>query len=422
MDNRLYWIWLQQALGQGDPLAADALRAFGRPEAIYAADKPALTAAGFTGTRLQRLCGKDMAPAKAILTAALRDAGWVLTPDDAYYPALLRGIYGLPLVLYGRGDMPNLDERPSIAMVGTRAASAEGLLAATRIAAGLAAGGVVVLSGGAVGIDRACHLGALDAGGTTIAVQVCGLDIDYPAENAPLRKRILDSGGVLLSEYPPGTRRGDFHVRNRLLSGLAMGVCICEAPRSSGSIITANHALEQGRDIFALPGDIITEKSAGSNHQIQRGGRLVQHAADILEEYRGRFGHMLDFEACARAEAAVDGPSRGRSQPERRRGAKRAGPAQLGRPAAPAPVPSGDGSPQDCPPQVCPPQVCPGQACPPQASAGAKQVYAALTDTPQPIDDLAQAAGLPPAGALAALTELEVFGCARSYPGQRYAR
>lgn len=406
MDNRLYWIWMQRALGQGDPLGADALRAFGRPEAVYAADKAALMAAGFTGARLQRLCDKDMASAKAILSAALLDAGWVLTPDDAYYPTLLRGIYGLPLVLYGRGDMPNLDERPAIAMVGTRTASRDGLLAATRIAAGLAAGGMVILSGGAVGIDRACHLGALEAGGTTIAVQVCGLDIDYPAENAPLRRRILESGGALLSEYPPGTRRGDFHVRNRLLSGLAVGVCVCEAPRSSGSIITANHALDQGRDIFALPGDIITEKSAGSNHQIQRGGKLIQHAAEILEEYRDRYPHILDAEACSRAEAAVGGPA-AYGEPPRPPGAKRAKPPA----EKPAAVEPADAAPQ-----------APPRDCPPQASDGAKRVYAALNQAPQPVDDLAQAAGLPPAQALAALTELEVLGCAHSFPGQRYAR
>ena len=165
MDNRLYWIWLQQALGAGSPKADPLLRVMGSPARVWEADDAALRDVGFHAAERKRLGRKSLEPAAAILKAALRDNGWVLTPDDALYPDALREIFALPLVLYGKGECPRVDERPTLAMVGTRKPTEYGRRMAWYLAAGVAAAGMTVVSGGAVGIDAAAHQGALDAGG-----------------------------------------------------------------------------------------------------------------------------------------------------------------------------------------------------------------------------------------------------------------
>lgn len=205
-DNRLYWIWLQQALEPGGVKTALALSAFASPEAIHRASRAELMRAGFTGALLARLCRKSLDPAARILEDSLKDGAFVLTMGDDAYPDCLRNTYMPPLVLYGKGELPPLDRLPAVAMVGTRKASDYGCRAASSIAAGLAAGGCIVISGGAVGIDGASHRGALAGGGLTIAVQGCGLDVDYPKPNRRLREEILAADGVIVTEYPPAPR------------------------------------------------------------------------------------------------------------------------------------------------------------------------------------------------------------------------
>ena len=194
---------------------------------------------------------------------------------------------------------------PAFAFVGHRGCSEYGKHATTRLSASLSAAGMAIVSGGAIGIDRAAHEGAMKAGGPTIAVLPCGLDVDYLRENEDMRRRIVRTGGALVTEYPPGVPvlRGCFQVRNRLISGLSLGVCVVEAPAKSGSLITARTGREQGRDVFAVPADINSSLSVGSHRLIRDGAHVASCAADILAEYADRFGDLLNPDAAFAMEA-----------------------------------------------------------------------------------------------------------------------
>lgn len=394
MDSRMMWIWLQAALGYGSPLAGTLLSHFSSPEEAYAADDATYRCLGFPAAVRKRLADKSMENARGILWQTLSEGDWLLTPADEAYPALLRGIHSPPLVLYGRGALPDFERQPTIAVVGTRNVTDYGVRVTAALADGLARGGALLVSGGAQGGDAVALSAALDAGGLTVSVQACGLDIDYPAPNAPLRRRMLQNEGALLTEYPYGVRvgKGTFHVRNRLLSGLALGVCVTQAPKGSGALITARYAREQGRDVFAVPGDLTSPHNHGSNALIQQGAKLVCNAREILEEYETRYPHILDLNA---AGTSVPLP------------AKSAPPAlRVAQPKKETPTPA-------------PPPTAP---LPDGVSDTARAVHALLTEQPQPVDEIAAAANLPMPQVLAALTELELFGAAVSGAGQQYRR
>jgi DNA processing protein len=208
----------------------------------------------------------------------------VLTWHDPGYPPRLKEIYDYPPILYVRGHLLPEDEW-CLAVVGTRRATVYGRQVTEEIVADLARNKITIVSGLAKGIDSIAHHTALEVGGRTIAVFGCGLDIVYPAENANLARRIIQQG-ALISEYPLGTRpRADnFPRRNRIMSGLSLGVLITEASETSGAMITAHLALEQNRDVFAVPGSILSPASSGTNHLIQEGAKLVRDYNDILEE------------------------------------------------------------------------------------------------------------------------------------------
>ncbi len=222
------------------------------------------------------------AAVRRLARAAPRDAGllWPAHPD---YPPLLAAIVDPPLVLWTVGDPSALHE-PIVALVGSRNATLAGRDVAATLAGDLAAAGVVVASGFARGVDAAAHRGAA-ARGRTVAVLGCGLDQDYPRDHAPLRAAILERGAIV-SEFAPGTppRPHHFPLRNRALSGLASAVVVVQAAARSGSLITARMALEQGRDVMAVPGDVRTGANAGAHALIRDGARLVERAADVLEE------------------------------------------------------------------------------------------------------------------------------------------
>ncbi len=209
-----------------------------------------------------------------------------VSPDDPGYPAALRTIPDPPARLYVRGHLPG-DGAAAVAVVGARRATAYGVAVARRLAADLARCGVAVVSGLARGIDAAAHEGALDAGGRTVAVLGCGPDVVYPPEHASLMARVIDAGAVL-SEYPPGTPplRHHFPRRNRLISGLSLGVVIVEGREDSGALITADCALEQGREVFAVPGPVTSATSALPHRLVQQGAKLVRGVEDILDELR----------------------------------------------------------------------------------------------------------------------------------------
>lgn len=208
----------------------------------------------------------------------------VLTWHDDAYPARLKEIYDYPPILYVRGAITAADEW-CLAVVGTRRATAYGRQVTEEIVTDLARSSITIVSGLARGVDSVAHQAALDAGGRTIAVLACGLDIIYPAENLNLARRIVENG-ALVSEYPPGVkpRPDHFPRRNRILSGMSLGVLVTEAGEGSGALITADLALEQNRDVLAVPGSILSPGSRGTNHLIQQGAKLVQRCQDILEE------------------------------------------------------------------------------------------------------------------------------------------
>ncbi|AQS60569.1 DNA-processing protein DprA [Desulforamulus ferrireducens] len=208
----------------------------------------------------------------------------VITLEDENYPAQLKNIYDPPLALFVRGALPSQD-KIHLALVGSRQASPYGLAVAESFASELAASGVVIVSGMARGIDSAAHRGALLAGGTTIAVLGCGPDVVYPKENHKLMKQIMEQGAVI-TEFPPGTAPTAWHFpsRNRIISGLSQGVLVIEAAEKSGALITADFALEQGREVMAIPGNINNLKSAGTNKLIRQGAILVTSPAEVWEE------------------------------------------------------------------------------------------------------------------------------------------
>jgi DNA processing protein len=208
--------------------------------------------------------------------------------QDERYPALLRDIPDPPDTLWVAGDPAPLG-LPQLAIVGSRNATPDGVDTARRFAAFLAARGFCITSGLAEGIDTAAHLGALDAGGITIAVCGTGLDRVYPAGNAALADRIQEAGGALVSEYPPGTpvHKGNFPKRNRIISGLSLGTLVVEANVRSGALITARLAGEQGREVYAIPGSIHNPLSRGCHRLIREGAKLVETGQDILEELGG---------------------------------------------------------------------------------------------------------------------------------------
>ena len=257
-----------------------ALRAAGSALAILA--EPGLYAAQLQEKGLALLRHALADEARLLGGLAKKKMALVLR-EDAQYPPLLRQIAHPPHLLYVYGEM-DLTDRFPVAVVGTRRASAYGLTHTREIAAELAQTGVCVVSGLALGIDAAAHTGALDGGGRTVAVLGSALDKPYPQENEPLMRRILESGGSIVSEYAPGTppSRYSFLQRNRIIAGMCLGTLVTEGPRRSGALNTATRTLENGREVFALPGNVDSPGAQLPNMLISEGARLVTGAADIL--------------------------------------------------------------------------------------------------------------------------------------------
>ena len=218
----------------------------------------------------------------------------MITLQDAEYPNRLRNIFDPPSVLYISGSLPMIDEEPAVAIVGTRDCTPYGVKAAGDAGYLLARSGLIVVTGLARGIDSAAARGALRGGGRVVGVIGSGLDIVYPAENRPLFEDVSCSGAII-SEYPPGTAAVSTHfpARNRIISGLSLGVAVIEAPKKSGALITAARALEQGRDVFAMPGNIDAKKSEGSNSLLREGAIPILSGEDIISEYAELFPEKI---------------------------------------------------------------------------------------------------------------------------------
>lgn len=290
-----YWLWLTGLRGLKNQTRLTLLHRFGSPEDVFYADAgEILLTEEITREQAALLEDHNLDAAERIWEDCCRLDLRILTIADAEYPGRLRNIYDPPCLLYAKGRLPALDEEAVVAVVGTRDATPYGVACAEKLGFGLAKGGAVVVSGLARGIDTAATRGALRAGGCTVGVAANGLDICYPRENCYLYEDVA-AAGVLLSEYPPGTEpyKTNFPVRNRILSGLSLATLVVEAPERSGALITADTAVEQGRDVFAVPGPIDAPNSAGCNRLLKEGAGLVRDAWDILEEYEARFPDKL---------------------------------------------------------------------------------------------------------------------------------
>jgi DNA processing protein len=284
-DDVRFWVGFSKVPGIGAARLRALLDYFGGLEAAWLAPIHELQAAGLDRRSILNLVevrdGLDLA---AEVGRLARAGVKVTTWEDAAYPPNLRQVYNPPPVLYVRGSIETRDEW-AVALVGTRRASVYGKEAAQMLSAGLAQAGVTVVSGLARGIDTAAHRACLDAGGRTLAVLGCGVDIVYPQENARLAAEIVERG-ALVSEYPLGTRpeSRNFPPRNRIVSGLALGTLVVEADVGSGALITADFAAEQGREVMAVPGSIFARNCRGTNRLIQQGAKMVCSVSDVLEE------------------------------------------------------------------------------------------------------------------------------------------
>ena len=280
------WIALSFVIGVGSRTAATLIDRFGSPAAVFEASVQSLEQAGLRRDTIEAIKSaepRDKARNESEQIARLGGEALILTDDR--YPALLRETYDPPIVIYCRGHFETALSQPVVAIVGSRRCSTYGRNVAEKLSRELAERGVTVVSGLARGIDSAAHRGALEGGGLTVGVMGTGLDAVYPKENRKLAARIVEQG-ALITEFPLATPpvSQNFPFRNRVISGLAMGVLVVEGAERSGSLITARLAYEQGRDVFAVPGNITSAKSFGPNYLIKDGAKLVHTWRDVVEE------------------------------------------------------------------------------------------------------------------------------------------
>lgn len=361
------WIALNLVPGLGARTARLLVAQWPKPAAIFAARAQELARAGAGAEAIESLrAGDTRASAEELKRKLDEIEARAITLFDEDYPRLLREIHDPPLVLYVRGELKRACAQPAIAVVGSRRASTYGRNAAEMLAGELATRGITIVSGLARGIDTCAHRAALQAGGMTVAVMASGLDIIYPKENAPLAQEIVKQG-ALVTELPPATPplARHFPFRNRIISGLCQGVLVVEAAERSGSLITARLALEQNREVFAVPGQISSAGSFGPNYLIKDGAKLVQNWRDIVEELPG--GHAV---------ASTQQPAQQQ--------------------------------------ELFPPA---------QLSETERRIYDLLDrDTPVNIEELSSASGLGPGQLASALLTLEVKDKIRQLPGKQFVK
>jgi DNA processing protein len=284
--NRLAWVALTLTPGLGPKRILKAAQSLPDLSVLFRLNLTELESLNFPAPAAQFLfTGKGRSEAERELARVSEQKGVILTFEDEDYPDRLREIFDPPPVLWALGDVKLL-ARPSIAIVGTRHPTPYGTGMAEILARDLAAHKMVVLSGMARGVDTAAHKGALAAGGSTVAVWGTGIDVIYPKENKSLAENILVSGGAIVSEYPMGTFPApqNFPKRNRILSGMSVGVLVVEAGENSGTRVTARCALEQDRDVYAVPGNVTTRNAWGPNTLIKQGAKLVATWEDVWQE------------------------------------------------------------------------------------------------------------------------------------------
>jgi len=406
-----YWIWLQRTLGAGF-FADELLAYFGDARGVYEAGHDQLLRSGtITPKAVGRLSAFSPSQSYDVIKNCEENGWHIVTCDSEFYPERLKAINSFPLVLYVWGDPQALSHELSISMVGTRDCSDYGLEIAGSIAYSLAKSGFCIVSGGAVGVDRACHEGAMDAGGRTVAFLGCGLGYDYLKCNGNMRRKIAKCGAVV-SEFIPYSppSRITFPIRNRLISGLSLGTVVIEAGEKSGSLITARNALDQGRDVFAVPGDISSSNYFGTNRLIRDGAKAVSSIYDILIEYSdiypdidltGSDAPIVRYSKMN--ENAVD-PKPDTTQHKRKRSSSASHSNDVG-------IQSGQLTMTDAAKPAAPDYI----------TDEAKKVYSYLTGEALHVDYISAGCKMSVQDTLTALTELEMLGLCRAHSGGRYS-
>ena len=361
----------------------------GAEEIFECRDAERFRALGMTDKDCETLLDKSLSRADAVISECRRLGIRILTMRDTAYPEKLRNLCDAPIVLYMLGELPSMDDHLSLACIGTRHPSVYGRSVATAFTDRLARAGAVIVTGMAIGIDSDAARAALKANMPTVAVLGCGVDVCYPRSSRDIYDWIPQKGAIV-SEYPPGTEplAGHFPERNRIMSGLADGVVIYEASDKSGTLITARCALDQGRDVFCIPGNL-GASSAGTNGLISAGeAKAVMRPWDILAEYAARYGD-IDNEEEKRHFMIGDMP---RSAPQ---------------------APSGSKDTQDAVKPEPPPAV--------SLSSEERVIYDALLSGQKHIDEILRETGMPPARVLTHLTLMEMKGRVKALPGKYYS-
>lgn len=395
-----YWIWLASRRGLGAAGALTVLDYFVTPERAYYADREEYDMLPLRPAQRRDLEDKSLDRAERILGDCERLGLRIMTFQDADYPQRLRTLADPPAVLYIRGRTFHFDEEAAIGVVGARSPSTYGEKWAERFGLELASGGALVVSGIAEGVDCCAIKGALKAGGPVVSVLAGGIDVPYPTKHRYLYEDVA-AAGALISEYPPGTLNQGHHFpwRNRILSGLCLGVLAVECRPFGGTMSTAGHALDQDRDLFAVPGALDAPMSEGTNLLIQRGAKLVTCGRDILEEYWDRFPEKLKSSAPLTPEAA-----RERLEDLRRQQEKRPAPEPQ---AASDPVPARE--------------IVPREAQKRRFTDDQLALLAALSGETRSTDQLVELTQIPARRVLSALTMLQIQGGVEEHPGKRFS-
>ena len=404
-----YWLWLSEKACVSKVRRLALLRQMGSIDAVYfAGESELLQVEDLSKEELEGLLDKDLGKANEILNQCFELNIRILTWQDAQYPAALRNISDPPIVLYFKGRLPAFGTAPALALIGARKASAAGLLAAKRMGYQLGKAGAIVVSGLADGIDAMGMIGALTADAPVVGVLGCGADVIYPARNRSLYEDTIFRG-CILTEYPPHTPPIGYHfpVRNRILSGLCDGVVVVEAAAKSGALITARLALDQGRDVFAMPGSAGSEACAGSNRLLREGACFVETGVEVIEEYLARYPSLRNVEGWGKKLGlSPDDLRQNAREPDEKTELKVASAVRRPKKA----VDNGRDSDYIELKALM-------RTLPPAQSA----VLEALSDGPQTVDDIIDLAQIPAPQTMSALTMLEIRGMVKKAGANRYA-
>lgn len=386
-----YWIWLSRLPQVSWQHKKSLLLKFGDPEAVYRLSESAvLTVEGIPVSVAKAVADKDLSNARKLIRDCAEKRIGMIAYGDSAYPKKLKNIEDPPLVLFYKGFLPDWQGAPAIGVVGTRKASAVGLQTAHRMGFELASSGGLVVSGGADGIDTCALEGALQAGKPVVAVLGFGADVVYPAKNRELFARI-EKNGCLITEYVPGTRpvAWNFPARNRIISGLASAILVVEAPARSGALNTARHAMDQGRDVFVVPGSVGQESCAGSNDLLRDRAMAAMCGWDILQEYESLYPGSVSrfYGSIPRQEEPEEKPESAKISIDNRKESRYSGIEKK--------------------------TV--------ELTEEEQQVIAYVSSEPKLADDILAELDMPAGKVLSILTRLSIKGCVKTHPGKLFS-